>query len=241
MNITVILLTAVGLSMDAFAVALASGSSVVGSRWRHALRLGAAFGAAQMLMPLVGWLLGVRLKNWIASVDHWIVFGLLVFIGLKMLKESFRAREEINVPFDRVDSGSWQGARSAPPREDVSDEQRRQGSEAAGQIDTVISSRALSPDGCVKKNEPMTGRRLFLLSLATSMDALAIGVTLALVDCPVLVSSMMIGAVTFVIAAAGAFIGAVCCCSWGRWAERLGAVILILIGVKILLEHLWIA
>lgn len=185
MSLTVILLMAVGLAMDAFAVALASGSALVGSRREHALRLGAAFGAAQMLMPMIGWFLGIRLKGFISSFDHWIAFGLLLFIGLKMLRESFSA------------------------------------------------------DACDKEPGLMTGRRLFLLSVATSIDALAVGVTFAFLDCPVVLASSIIGAVTFVIAAAGAYIGCFCCCLWGRRAERLGAVILILIGLKILLEHLW--
>ncbi len=185
MSLIVIVLTAVGLAMDAFAVALASGNAAVSSRLRHALRLGGAFGLAQMLMPLIGWFLGIRLKHFIVSFDHWIVFGLLVFVGVKMFRESF------------------------------------------------------SGDDCVKGSEPMTARRLFLLSVATSIDALAVGVTFAFLDCPIVLASVIIGAVTFVIAASGAFIGCFCCCLWGRRAERLGAVILILIGIKILLEHLW--
>ncbi|MEI6437831.1 MAG: manganese efflux pump MntP family protein [Candidatus Omnitrophota bacterium] len=186
MSLIVIFFTAIGLSMDAFAVALASGSAAGSSRVRHALRLGGAFGAAQMLMPLLGWFLGVRLKQVILSYDHWIAFVLLSGIGLKMIWESF------------------------------------------------------SEDDCAKEGSlPITRRRLFLLSVATSIDALAVGVTFAFLDCPVVLASVIIGAVTFVLAGAGAIIGCFCCCVWGRRAERLGAVILILIGLKILLEHTW--
>ncbi|MBF0387047.1 MAG: manganese efflux pump [Candidatus Omnitrophica bacterium] len=185
MSLVVIFMTAVGLAMDAFAVALASGSAVAGSRWRHALRLGGAFGLAQMLMPLIGWFLGFKLKSVITSFDHWIAFGLLVFIGVKMLRESFSA------------------------------------------------------DDCVRSPEPLTARRLLVLAVATSIDALAVGVTFAFLDCPVVQASVIIGVVTFVIAGAGALIGAFCCCLWGRQAERLGGIILILIGAKILVEHLW--
>ena len=135
-------------------------------------------------MPLAGWALGVRLKSVIVSFDHWIAFGLLLFIGFKMLRESF------------VDGDRGQEA------------------------------------------DLMTGRRLFLLAIATSIDALAVGVTFAFLEYPVLLACVIIGVVTFIISALGALIGCFCCSLWGRRAERLGGVILILIGVKILLEHL---
>ncbi len=186
MSLLVIVLTAIGLAMDAFAVALVSGRVVGSSRALHALRLGAAFGLAQMIMPVIGWIMVVKLKHWILSVDHWIAFIVLLVIGLKMIRESF------------------------PDKDD-----------------------------CEKKVELMTNRRLFMLSLATSIDALAVGVTFAFLDCAVILTSLIIGFVTFLIATAGAFIGCICCCVWGRWAERLGGIILILIAVKILLEHLF--
>ncbi|MBF0595543.1 MAG: manganese efflux pump [Candidatus Omnitrophica bacterium] len=184
MSLIVIFITAIGLAMDAFAVALASGSAVVTGRVNHSLRLGGAFGLAQMVMPLIGWVLAIRLKHFIFSVDHWIAFVLLALVGFKMIKESF-----------------------------------------AG-------------DDCAKEPGPMTNRRLFLLAIATSIDALAIGVTFAFLDCPVVLASVIIGAVTFLIAAAGAFIGCFCCCVWGRRAELCGGIVLVLIGIKILMDHL---
>jgi putative Mn2+ efflux pump MntP len=183
MSIFVILFTAIGLAMDAFAVALASGSPMVISRTRHALRLGSAFGLAQMVMPLIGWFLGISLKKYILDFDHWVAFGLLLFIGLKMCKESF------------------------------------------------------SSEDCVRESTVMSDRRLFLLSVATSIDALAVGVSFAFLDCPVIMAAAIIGVVTFVIAGIGALIGCFCCCIWGRRAEMLGGIILISIGVKILLYH----
>ncbi len=184
MGIFSILFIAVGLSMDAFAVALASGRASVPSRMRHALRLGAAFGLAQMIMPLLGWALGSQLRQFITAFDHWIAFGLLAFIGGKMVRESF------------------------------------------------------SGDACEKPEGPMSPRRLLLLSLATSIDALVVGLSLAFLGQGIFWASALIGLVTFVIATAGGIIGCCCCCVWGRRAELFGGVVLILIGSKILLDHL---
>ncbi len=170
--------------MDAFAVALASGSASVPSRIRHALRLGAAFGAAQAVMPIIGWGLGFWLRHFITAVDHWIAFGLLAFIGVKMIRE------------------------------------------------------ALFPDDCDKRPDPMNIRRLLVLSVATSIDALAVGLSFALLGQGILVAAALIGVVTFVIATAGGLIGCFCCCVWGRRAEMFGGAVLIMIGLKILLDHL---
>ncbi|MBF0569658.1 MAG: manganese efflux pump [Candidatus Omnitrophica bacterium] len=183
MSFLVIFATAVGLAMDAFAVALAAGA--VGSvRTADALRIGGSFGFFQMMMPLAGWVLGTQLKHVIAAFDHWVAFGLLVFIGLKMIHEFF------------------------------------------------------SSSDCERSPQAMTARRLFFLSVATSIDALAVGVSFAVLDYPVLWAAVIIGIVTFIIATAGVLIGRVCCCVWGRRAELAGGIILILIGSKILWDHL---
>jgi putative Mn2+ efflux pump MntP len=184
LSFIVIALTGVGLSMDAFAVALASGGSVeVKSRVRHAFRLGAAFGAGQAVMPVAGWYLGSTLKPFIAAFDHWVAFGLLVFIGLKMCRES-------------------QGA------------------------------------GCARGSVVMTRRRLFLLSIAVSIDALAVGVGFAFLDYSIWAAALIIGILTFIISGAGALIGSFCCCVWGKRAELLGGIMLVAIGIKILLDHI---
>jgi putative Mn2+ efflux pump MntP len=180
----VVLLTAVGLSMDAFAVAIAAGGNIREQRTAHALRIGGSFGFFQMLMPIIGWLLGSHLKSLITSFDHWIAFGLLAAIGLKMVRDSF-------------------------------------GGEA-----------------CVAEHRPLTRKRLLLLSVATSIDALAVGVSFAFIDYPILVAAITIGVVTFLISTVGIFIGCACCCLWGRRAELAGGLILILIGLKILWDHL---
>ncbi|NTV29888.1 MAG: manganese efflux pump [Candidatus Omnitrophica bacterium] len=184
MNWFVILLTAVGLAMDAFAVAVAAGAGIRERRVWQALRIGGSFGFFQMIMPLAGWLLGSRLKQLIMNVDHWVVFVLLALIGAKMLHESF------------------------------------------------------SGEDCRREREDMTWRRLFLLSVATSVDAFAIGIGFAFLGYPIWLSAVVIGLVTFVLSTSGVFLGHVCSCLWGRRAELVGGVVLILIGLKILWEHL---
>lgn len=97
-----IILIAIGLSMDAFAVAVSSGVAARNLRFSHALRMALFFGGFQAIMPTIGWLAGVGIKNYISDFDHWIAFGLLTFIGLKMIYESFRMRpkdDDKNDPF----------------------------------------------------------------------------------------------------------------------------------------------
>jgi putative Mn2+ efflux pump MntP len=185
MNYFVIILTAIGLAMDAFAVAVASGGCVTkGRRLEQALRIGSSFGLFQMLMPLVGWVLGHSLKQFISSFDHWIAFIILAVIGLKMIHESF-VKGEVAVA-----------------------------------------------------SEPMTNRRLFFLSIATSIDALAVGIGFAFLDYPVVLAAAIIGGITFLISAAGIFVGHFCNAIWGKRAELAGGLILILIGIKIVYDHL---
>jgi putative Mn2+ efflux pump MntP len=184
MNYFVIVLTAIGLSMDAFAVAVAAGSGIVEKRTAQALRIGFSFGFFQMVMPILGWFLGTKLKYLISAVDHWVAFGILSLVGLKMIRDSF---------------------------------------------DTSV---------CENPRALMTGHRLFLLSVATSIDALAVGISFAFLDYPVLLVASIIGIITFMISTAGVFIGHYCSCLWGRRAELLGGILLILIGLKILYDHL---
>ena len=177
-----LILIAVGLSMDAFAVAVSKGLCVREHQWRNALVTGVYFGVFQAMMPLLGYLLGAQFKDAIVQWDHWIAFGLLLIIGLNMIRESRRADD--------------------------------------------------APD-------PSYGfKRMVLLSLATSIDALAVGVTLAFLEVDILPAVLAIGAITFAISVAGVKIG----CAFGSKlkakAEIAGGVILILIGLKILLEHL---
>ncbi len=175
---------AVGLSMDALAVSVCKGLSVGRVRPRHCLIAGAWFGGFQMMMPLLGYLLGVRFQSFIVSVDHWVAFILLGAIGVNMIRESREEGEAMDASF---------GART-----------------------------------------------MFLLAVATSIDALAVGVTFAFlgVDIPPAVS--FIGATTFVLSALGVGVGSRFGERFGSRAELAGGVILVLMGCKILLEHLGI-
>ena len=174
---------AVGLSMDAFAVAICKGLSVGRVRGSHAVTAGIYFGGFQMLMPLLGYLLGVRFQEIIAGVDHWIAFLLLGLIGANMIRES-RSQEE----------------------------------ESLG---TSFSPRAMLP-----------------LAVATSIDALTVGITFAFLQVDILLAVSLIGLTTFLLSAVGVKAGAVVGSRGKSWAELAGGLVLVLMGCKILLEHL---
>lgn len=182
-----IILIAVSLALDAFAVSVSSGISVPGFSWRQAVKMGCWFGFFQFAMPLMGWLLGTSVSTYIEAVDHWIAFGLLLLIGGKMvveaLKKSCGAEEE-----------------SAPTS--------------------------------------LTARRLCVLAVATSIDALAVGVSLAFVaNVNILSASLIIGAVAFALSVLGGMVGRNLGCLFQKRAELVGGLVLIGIGVKILVEH----
>lgn len=182
MTFAELLLIAVGLSMDAFAVAVCKGLSVKKLEGKHMLLLGLYFGGFQALMPLLGWLLGYRFESVISSLDHWIAFVLLSLIGGNMIRESFGKEDELNDDFGM--------------------------------------------------------RTLLLLAVATSIDALAVGVTFAFLQVRILPAAGLIGLTTFLLSCVGAKVGFLFGARFRSGAERLGGVILILIGLKILLEHL---
>ena len=180
---------AVGLSMDAFAVSICKGLACREQNLRNNLLAGLYFGGFQGLMPAIGWLLGVRFSEAITSIDHWIAFVLLSFIGGSMIQES---------------------------RSDAEEEE----------LDASFGFRAMLP-----------------LAVATSTDALAVGVSFAFLGMTgreILGAAALIGAVTFVLSAVGVRVGSVFGSRFKSRAELCGGVILIFIGLKILLEHLGI-
>lgn len=183
MDILVIVFLAVGLAMDAFAVSIVTGSVYKQLHIRHALRMALFFGGFQSLMPLVGSLAGLGLRDHIAAYDHWIAFGLLAFIGGKMIYEAFRIEE------------------------------------------------------AEKKLDPSNLLILLTLSVATSIDALAVGFTLSLLVSSLALAVAVIGLITFGLSYAGVAIGK----RFGHFFESkieiLGGLILIAIGLKILIEH----
>ena len=184
MEILSIALVAIALSMDAFAVSIVTGSIYKQLRIAHALRMALSFGGFQAFMPLIGSLLGRGLQAYIGAYDHWIAFGLLAFVGGKMIYESFAI------------------------------------------------------ESAEKNLNPANVGVLLTLSVATSIDALAIGVTLSLLSSSIILAAAFIGLVTFSLSYAGVAIGK----RFGHFFESkieiIGGLILIGIGLKILIQHL---
>ncbi|NLV36834.1 MAG: manganese efflux pump [Clostridiaceae bacterium] len=183
MELAELIIIAVGLSMDAFAVAICKGLSVQSLKVKHALITGLFFGGFQAIMPLIGHLFGTQFSEYIVTVDHWIAFALLSVIGINMIRESRQEHCE-NV-------GNTFGLKS-----------------------------------------------MLILSLATSIDALAVGVTFAFLQVDILPAVLTIGIITFLFSAAGVKIGNVFGAKFKSKAEFAGGIILIGMGLKILVEHL---
>ena len=182
-----LLMIAVGLSMDAFAVALGKGLNMVRINYRHALVIAAFFGGFQAGMPLLGWLLGRQFERYITGIDHWVAFLLLSFIGGKMLWDAFHDE----------DDDAWAGSED---RLDI--------------------------------------RELILLAVATSIDALAVGITFAFLQVSILPSITLIGVTTFILSFTGVGLGNRFGTRFEGQAEFAGGLVLIFIGIKILLQHL---
>jgi len=202
MDLISILLIAFGLSMDAFAVSVTNGITIRNVRGTHALRIGLYFGGFQALMPVIGWAVGYQFRDYITSIDHWIAFGLLAFIGIKMIKEAMEQDDICEVP------------------------------EGNGFREAAVSKQEAEEE-CVLK----TGR-LLVLAVATSIDALAVGVSFAFLSVSIWGASAVIGLITFGICVTGVFIGKRFGCLLKKKAEIMGGVILVLIGAKILAEHM---
>jgi putative Mn2+ efflux pump MntP len=178
------LFIAVGLAMDAFAVSVITGSVYKEFKLRHALRMALFFGAFQAVMPVIGFLAGLGLKEYIEASDHWVAFALLFFVGAKMIYESFRI------------------------------------------------------EAAEKNRDPANLLVLLALSFATSIDALAVGITLSLLQAPIVLAVTVIGLVTFALSYPGVLIGKRFGHLFESKIEIVGGLILIAIGLKILVEHL---
>ena len=190
MSFIELFLIGVGLSMDAFAVAICQGLSMTRIKWGHALTVGLYFGGFQALMPFIGWMLGSQFAGRIQQYDHWIAFILLVLIGGNMIREALSGDEE-----------------------------------DAAQAETDLR---------------LDHKKLFLMAIATSIDALAIGVTFAFLETAILPAIGIIGCTTFCISVAGVAVGCWFGARYKKRAEITGGAILVLLGVRILLEHLGI-
>ncbi len=185
MSFYLILIIALGMAMDAFAVAISTGMNLKVITPRQYFRLSFHFGLFQAFMPVLGWFLGKNLISLIARWDHWIAFFLLGYVGGKMILESFHTGEDKK-----------------------------------------------------KVVDPTRGVRLVILSVATSVDAFAIGFTLAALGVEIIWPAFIIGLVTFLLTGFGMMTGRYFRNRLGSWAEKLGGILLILIGIKILIDHL---
>jgi manganese efflux pump family protein len=181
-----LLAIALALAMDAFAVALVTGLTLKRVTGRDMFRLAFHFGLFQALMPLLGWGAGKALYSYIAAIDHWVAFGLLAFVGGRMI---WSARE----------------------------------------------SQAEEPESVTN---PTKGWDLVVLSLATSIDALAVGLSLALVGSEIVFPALVIGIIAALLTITGMLLGKRIGTLWGRKVEVIGGLILVAIGVRILVQHL---
>lgn len=200
MGLLSIIMTAIGLSMDAVAVAMAKGMTLKKDIFKNAIRIGIFFGVFQGGMPLIGWWAGRYFENSIKSFDHWIAFVLLGAIGGKMIYESIKGEKEENL------------------------------SEVAQEV---------SVDNVIEDNESLSNKSLIILAIATSIDALAVGVSFAFLSVNIVPAVLIIGLTTFVLCVLAVVIGKKIGGVLQKYAEIVGGIILILIGLNILIQHLF--
>ena len=191
MNIIIIVFTAFALAMDAFAVSVSKGMTLKNLTKGTAIKIALFFGGFQAAMPLIGWVLGISFQGYIKAIDHWIAFGILAFLGGRMIWESFKEEE------------------------------------------------------CCQLFNPASLKVVLTMAVATSIDALAVGISFAFLGIQdysdILSPILIIGFVSFVLSLIGLIFGIQCGCGLARKlkAELWGGIILVIIGIKILIEHLF--
>lgn len=186
MGFAELLLLAVGLSMDAFAVSICKGLSMKKATIKAGATCGLWFGGFQALMPLIGYYLGTMFAGAIEAFDHWVACGLLVIIGINMLKEAFEKGCD-----------------------------------------------------CENHDADLSVKTMFVMAVATSIDALAVGISLAMTgNVNIFWAVALIGVITFAMSTMGVKIGNVFGRRFEKKAQAVGGIILVLLGIKILLEHL---
>jgi len=185
MNITLIIILAIGLSIDSFAVSVANGLTIKNLVLRNKLIIAFSFAIFQALMPVLGWYAGIGISEYIKEFDHWVAFLLLAFIGSKMIYESFYSNEN-------------------------------------------------------ERNTELKFSIIITQSFATSIDAFAVGISFALLDFPILASVFIIGIITFIASIIGLQLGKFLGKRVGKYIEIIGGIVLISIGFKILIEHLYL-
>lgn len=188
MSVLSLLLIAIGLSMDAFAVSVTKGMTIKDIKFKDSIKIAVYFGIFQGLMPVIGWVLGIGFKDYITSLDHWIALILLSILGGKMIYEAVKSKG----------------------KEDKEEEK------------------------CV---QAIDNKQIILLAIATSIDALAVGISFAFLDTSIIMASSIIAIITFFICSMGVTIGKKFGDLVSSKAEIIGGVILIVIGVRIFIEH----
>lgn len=180
-----IIVIAVSLAMDAFAVCISAASTGMICDKRAMFRLSFHFGLFQFMMPVIGWYIGLNILTYIAFIDHWIAFVLLAYVGIKMIKESLNENEAL------------------------------------------------------QRSNPSKGMNLIMLSIATSIDALAVGLSIGILDIEIWYPSFLIGLITAGLSLAGIQLGQKLGKRFGKRMELIGGIILIIIGTRILISHLF--
>lgn len=193
MSFIAIIFTAFALSMDAFAVSITKGMTIKSLKKSTALKMALAFGVFQGGMPLLGWVLGISFEGYIKSIDHWVAFILLGFIGLNMIKGFFDDKKEKN--------------------------------------DTELEFSATVDE------EELSNKEIIMLAIATSIDALAVGISFAFLNVNIVSASLIICIITFIVCTIGVFLGNKVGDIFNGYAELIGGIILILIGFNIFNEH----
>ncbi len=183
MELLSIITIAVGLAMDTFAVSIVTGAAYKQLHIRHTLRMAGLFGGFQAFMPVVGYLAGLTVKQYVSNYDHWVAFGILAAVGLKMIYESFKIKEERKTP------------------------------------------------------NPANLMVVLALAVATSIDALAVGITISLITHAIALAVIIIGAVTFGLSFAGVYIGKKFGHFFEGGIEIIGGIVLIGLGLKIVIQH----
>lgn len=193
MNFIALIFTAFALSMDAFAVSITKGMTIKNLKKSTALKMALAFGVFQGAMPLLGWVLGISFESYIKSIDHWVAFILLGFIGFNMIKGFF--------------------------------DDRKEGKESELEFSATADEHDLS------------NKEIIMLAVATSIDALAVGISFAFLNVSIIPAASIICIITFLVCVVGVFVGNKVGDIFNGYAELVGGVILILIGFNIFNEH----
>lgn len=193
MNFIALIFTAFALSMDAFAVSITKGMTIKNLKKSTALKMALAFGVFQGAMPLLGWALGISFESYIKSIDHWVAFILLGFIGFNMIKGFFDDRKEEN----------------------------------ASELEFSATTDV----------DDLSNKEIIMLAVATSIDALAVGISFAFLNVSIIPAASIICIITFLVCVVGVFVGNKVGDIFNGYAELVGGIILILIGFNIFNEH----